>query len=255
MSGWTYPYSSGISVTEAAMRIAVGLPPGPLEPVRHDTAAERAFISIPGVVKSVDRGHNNKTIVRDVFYRVRPGEEVTFPTNNVQKCGNVIAVDHDRETAIERAEKACREVFVRLKPYAPQTRDFLFGNSLKWAPDAFQLIDPGNREAYEKMPAVFSHLQAAAGSKKVAMLPALDLERSTDWHGESITAAFKRTLDIARYEPVSVSSGSFAGEAVGKMFWTAFLHGGVQGGVWILDSFSLLESDETLCAEVTSWLS
>ena len=54
MSGWTFPFSSGVEVTAAALRIAVGLPPGSMRPARRWTSAERAFISIPGIVAAVE---------------------------------------------------------------------------------------------------------------------------------------------------------------------------------------------------------
>ena len=54
MSGWTFPLSSGIELTRAALRIAMGLPVPALEArVRH-TAAERAVISIDGTVEGVE---------------------------------------------------------------------------------------------------------------------------------------------------------------------------------------------------------
>jgi biotin carboxylase len=50
MSGWTYPYASGREVTLGAMRIAMGMDPGLDTPEKELTSAERAFISIPGLV-------------------------------------------------------------------------------------------------------------------------------------------------------------------------------------------------------------
>ncbi len=53
MSGWTYPYASGVDVTKAAIRIAIGEPPGDLTPTRDHVCVERAVISIPGTVENV----------------------------------------------------------------------------------------------------------------------------------------------------------------------------------------------------------
>ena len=53
MSGWTFPYSSGIDLTGAALDLAVGDRPRTLEPTVSWVSAERAWISIPGVVESV----------------------------------------------------------------------------------------------------------------------------------------------------------------------------------------------------------
>ncbi len=53
MSGWTFPYSSGVSVIKAAMNIAAGKPSGLGKISYNKTAAERAFISIPGFVDEI----------------------------------------------------------------------------------------------------------------------------------------------------------------------------------------------------------
>jgi biotin carboxylase len=117
MSGWTYPLASGVDVVKAAVRLAAGMEPGPLTPLRHWTCAERAFISGPGVVEAVEGLEEARRMeyVTDVFCRVKPGDTVVFPTNNVSKCGNVIACAPTRDEAIAAAEKAAQAVRVRLR--------------------------------------------------------------------------------------------------------------------------------------------
>ena len=254
MSGWTYPYSSGIRVTEEALKIAVGLPPGNLVPVRHRTAAERAFISIPGVVAEVESDVESTPGLSDIFYRVDSGDTVTFPTNNVEKCGSIIAVDDERERAAAIAEKARRAVFLRLVPFAEKTRSFLFGHDYGWVPDAFSLTLKENLRAYEKMAPACAGLLEAVRLGKVAALPVLEAEASVDWHGEHILDAFGRVLRKTGFETVSCGSDPAAEPAVGKLFWKAFLRGGVQGGVWILDSLVKLESERDKHTEVLHWL-
>ena len=60
-------------------------------------SAERAFISIPGLVREVGGVERARGIagVTDVFLRTGPGSPVVFPRNNVEKCGNVITVHDD----------------------------------------------------------------------------------------------------------------------------------------------------------------
>ena len=71
MSGWTFPYSSGLDLTAAALELAVGNRPSSLDVKRDDVAAERAWISIPGKVRNVygletaEKG----AFVHDVFPR------------------------------------------------------------------------------------------------------------------------------------------------------------------------------------------
>ncbi|MDR1128707.1 MAG: ATP-grasp domain-containing protein, partial [Treponema sp.] len=98
MSGWTYPYASGVEVTRGAIQAAIGRKPDRLGAIRSWTCAERAFISIPGKVRSIHGLRDAKTApyVKDLFLRAEEGGRVSFPENNVSKCGNVIASAPDR---------------------------------------------------------------------------------------------------------------------------------------------------------------
>ena len=73
MSGWTFPYSSGIPLTREALKIAVGMPPGNLLPIYKKTSAERAFLSIPGKIKNIngtEDAKSDKNII-DLFWNKR----------------------------------------------------------------------------------------------------------------------------------------------------------------------------------------
>jgi biotin carboxylase len=110
MSGWTYPYASGVEPVRGAIAAALGRRPDGLDPVRNRTSAERAFISIPGEVLTIVGVEGARSVprVKDVFLRAAPGGRLSFPENNVSKAGNVISVAADRETAIGAAEAAAR---------------------------------------------------------------------------------------------------------------------------------------------------
>jgi len=129
MSGWTYPLASGVDLTKAALLLAIGKRPDAamLSPLRFWTTAERAIVSIPGVVKSVDGVDSVKAIdgVAEVFLRVKPGDHVVFPTNNVEKAGNVIVSRSTRKEAVDVAEKAVSGVVVRLEQNQASTENFL----------------------------------------------------------------------------------------------------------------------------------
>ena len=132
MSGWTYPYASDLNLTEQGILIATGNEPSKLlelaKPVKYTpselcknlpapyelfevscvrTSAERAWMSIPGTVEYIEniKEYTDKAVF-DVLPRatVSIGCHVDFPRNNVEKCGNIIAVSHDRATAIKAAE-------------------------------------------------------------------------------------------------------------------------------------------------------
>ncbi|MDR3020221.1 MAG: ATP-grasp domain-containing protein [Treponema sp.] len=127
MSGWTYPYSSGAQPIRAAILAAMGKKPDGLIPVKTWTCAERAFISIPGTVKSIIGIERAQTLphVNDLFLRIQESSKVSFPENNVTKCGNIIASASDRQTAIDAAETAARSILIKLDPKDCETEKFL----------------------------------------------------------------------------------------------------------------------------------
>ena len=151
MSGWTYPYASHCNLTEQALLIACGKKPLFLEAHRKripftpppscgncrapyelyelpcvDASAERAWISIPGIVKEVSGLDAARSVpfVKDVFPRSGAGDAVVFPHNNVQKCGNVISSSPSRKDSIAAAEKAVSKIVLRLEPCVPETDAF-----------------------------------------------------------------------------------------------------------------------------------
>jgi len=178
MSGWTYPYSSGILPIKAAILMAMSREPGNLSPIKKWTCAERAFISIPGTVKQITINNERQTgsresgvgsreipfpNVNDFFLRITEGSKVSFPENNVTKCGNIIASAEDRQAAINCAENAARSVLIRLDPSDKETEKFLYteashsagtqshGEIPGFPPDAFQLT-PDLKKALSEIP-------------------------------------------------------------------------------------------------------
>jgi len=247
MSGWTYPYCSGVELTGAALLQAVGETPEGLTPVRDRVSAERAFISIPGIVESVECIEEAKEItgIKEIFIRVGQGDSIDFPTNNVEKCGNFIAVADSRKDAVQAAEEACRAVFVRLKPENRRTREFLHDSRAGWIPNAFELEHPDNIAALEAMPEMkptrmtesesqHADLHTADLRIGVLPLPRIDEEKSRDWHGMALPSAFRRALELSQLTLVDADND--ADIIVGSLFWNAFLKGGLQAGVWIADT-------------------
>jgi hypothetical protein len=247
MSGWTFPYASGVDLTGSALRVAVGKPPLSLTPFKNWVSAERAFISIPGTVHSVEKAQQARNIrwIKEMFVRVGPGDKVSFPTNNVEKSGNFISAAPERKTASAAAETACRTVFVRLQPNETRTQQFLFQEKEEWIPDAFQLHFDKNRDAYEKMNAIVyqreNYKQESNNvTPKIAIepLPFIPEEKSIDWHGTPFTEAWKKTLELSGATIAEETKS--ADIVIGAVFWTAFLRGGIQGAVWLVDSVRYL---------------
>ncbi len=236
MSGWTFPFSSGVEVTGAALNIAVGLPPGDLKPKKRDVSAERAVISIPGIVERIE-GENEaagEEGVREIFLRVRPGNKVSFPTNNVEKCGNVITALPSREKAASAASRAVSDIHIRLKPFTDETDEFLFRTDDSDGRAAFALERAADINAVAVLPAYAGSLPAGGIVLPVPVLGIPELSRETcrDWHGLGIFDAIKM---IEKSGMVLLTGDRPKGFALGRVFWQALLRGGVQGVRYLLD--------------------
>ncbi len=240
MSGWTYPYASGVDVTRSALRIAVGLPPLDLEPREKGWSAERAFISIPGRVERVDGLPEARAVpgVKDLFLRVRPGEDVVFPRNNVQKCGNVITRGRTREEAVGAAVSALACISVRLAPARAETNSFLFSDSspgiAAWRPAL-----PENTAALERLPGFRGDPGRFDPARPLVLdLPRRAGEREPDWHGVAPARLFQYVVAARGLRFVSDAPGDEF--VLGGIFWKAFLKGSAQGAVYLLDTLAAL---------------
>lgn len=241
MSGWTYPFSSGIDLTGAALDLAVGLIPASLEPTLNLTSAERAWISIPGIVSSVSGLEDARAIpcVREVFPRAGAGDAVTFPVNNVEKCGNCLAVSAARDVAVSAAETACRSIFLRLKPAVPVTDDFLssgLSGSEAFPPDAFPLSPDAVRRAFGLADANLKSVADVPVPVPADLVPYLDASR--DWQGRTLAEAIRFAC---RIEPgiiiaLSGAGGPESAKSPGlETWWLNLLRGSVQGLVYTYD--------------------
>jgi biotin carboxylase len=239
MSGWTFPFSSGVEVTEAALNLAVGLPPGDVCPRWNRVSAERAFISIPGTVARIFGVEEARALpgVREVFLRVSRGSRAVFPTNNVEKCGNLITCAATREEAEGQARAALAAIRIRLEPLSAETDVFLFPRTLPAGqPPAYTLRDPLNLRELEGLD---SHRcsEGAHGPVlpiPVLPLPRLDAESSGDWHGVSLGDAM---ASLVKEGLVTLDGGERAAPVVlGSLFWKALLRGGRQGGAYLAES-------------------
>lgn len=158
MSGWTFLYSSDVNLTKEAMKIALGQVP---ESTENDEVPslkfshERAFISIPGKIKSI-YGQDNAIaapFVKNIFFRVKNGTAVDFPRNNVEKCGNVITLSENRELSLWGAESAVSQIVLRLEKENKATEDYLAGIELpyeKGFPYSMFSLSQEESSAFEK---------------------------------------------------------------------------------------------------------
>lgn len=255
MSGWTFPYSSGMNLTEEAMKIAVGqepdyllsnrvsLPWQPHESVKNKAqpfelyeisstlvSAERAWLSIPGVVSNIYGLSEVKQIygVRDVLPRVKIGDKVDFPRNNVEKCGNIIAVGINSEQAYKSAEEAISSITLRLEPNNPDTEKFLRGESEPdekgFPPSAFT-FSPNSESSVN----VGEGTKIPAGQKTIGYIPETLIplaDSLKDWNH----CTLRKTLE--KFDEICPDHA----ELDGKTFWSAILRGGIQGALYIADN-------------------
>jgi len=246
MSGWTFPYSSGVLPTRGAIEIAMGKKPGSLENKWNWTSAERAFISIPGEVLSIRGIETAKVMpfVRDVFTRVKSGSKVKFPENNVTKCGNIISAAFNRESAAEAAENAARQILIRLKAPNEDTAAFLAVPPLgkpAFPPDAFA----AGRELLSHLAALPETACASAdfpAGNEPLLLPFPEFTGSwlLDYMGRSIEESLGavRTLTglSLPFAPIGSLSEKTTTTVLGRSFWQALIRGGYQGATYYIDS-------------------
>lgn len=254
MSGWTYPYASDLNLTKQGLLIASGEIPEELlnqrKPVEYTpseickdnpkpyelfevpckrTSAERAWMSIPGKVEHIeDITEFSDRAVFDILPRatVEIGSDVDFPRNNVEKCGNVICVSHDREMAIKVAEKTVSNIFITLKPNNPKTEDYLNHKCLsdedKFPPSAYKELSEKELQniegKIEKNKSVYDFIPE--------ILKSADYVNAEDWNYNTIAETAKK-FDILRPAHPELDA---------KRFWSAVIRGGIQAAVYVSDS-------------------
>jgi biotin carboxylase len=242
MSGWTYPYASGVEVTRGAILAALGRSPGNLSPARSWTSAERAFISIPGKVRSIHGIDEARAMrwVKDLFLRAEPGGRVAFPENNVTKCGNVITAAPDRETAVASAEAAVRTINIRLETPDDETNAFLgvHPGENGFPPCAFCLT-PALTALLAALPepafSPASTVPAVSPGPSLIPFPALLESDLWDYLGRTVEESLRIVRKLTGF-PLSFAEDRKI-PFLGRSFWTALVRGGYQGAAYYVDRY------------------
>ena len=256
MSGWTYPYASDLNLTKQGILIAAGSEPKEMiskrKPVSYTpselcknaqkpyelfevecvrTSAERAWMSIPGIVKYIEniKDYSDRAVF-DVLPRatVKLGSEVDFPRNNVEKCGNIIAVSHNREAAIEVAEDAVADIFITLEPDNLKTEKYLSGEELydeeSFPPDAFGKLSDSELEKIKNNPVIPADSKVSDFIPEV--LQTVEYINKKDWNYNTIRSTAEK-FDILRSKHPELES---------ERFWKAVMRGGIQAAVYVSDT-------------------
>ncbi len=236
MSGWTYPFSSGVTLTEHAIKLALGEPLGRLSEPFERTSAERAVLSIPGLVAEVLGLESARELaeVEAVFQTRFPGDPVVFPRNNVEKASNIISASDSRDSAIASAEAGVSAVLVRLRPGNEETDRFLFGTAEEASAD-------GRNGAYSAYPwaSVLEGSGTAPRRHASEMGPvtlwAPDEAADRDWSYRTAS----QSVEVARratHRELLLRSGSVPTDPTELYYSRALARGGAQGLVYALDS-------------------
>ncbi|MCR4938491.1 MAG: ATP-grasp domain-containing protein [Treponemataceae bacterium] len=240
MSGWTFPYASGINLTEQALLLALGKKPELLLEKRkatsvkgiwnldtEKTSAERAWVSIPGVIEKTEgvsellaEKKKNSTPLKDFLPRCNSGDKVSFPVNNVGKCGNIITCSENYDEAVSIAEEAVSSIVPVLRSDNKETEAFLSAPlDTEFPPSAFILP----KECVES---VFSECAGKniSSQEKIEMPAALIpyAEAVKDWNKRNI----RKSLEL--FESLKTS---FVDMPLCS-FWKALFRGGVQGALY-----------------------
>jgi len=237
MSGWTFPLSSGVELTEKAIRISLGEAPGSLEPAWDRTCAERAIVSIPGIVEMItgaEMARANPDIA-ELFLICQPGDEIRLPTSNVEKCGNVIAIADTRERATWSAETAVSRLEVVLQPDTESTADFLIGDGDNWAyppevigPEWLQPVGMGadhQQGVLNRVRRVERTSAPSAGPIGIGEVPVCREVQDWAWRTLDETVAILLAAGLVRTDRVDSS--------LAPIVWRGILRGGLQGGRYV----------------------
>lgn len=113
MSSHTFPLSTGVDLYAAAIRIALGEPPGDLRPRVRRVAIERGILCEPGKLTVLEGDGEMKEVpgIAAVFFTRRPGDVIPAATSNLDKVGHIIAVGDtlaDAEASVAAARRLLR---------------------------------------------------------------------------------------------------------------------------------------------------
>jgi len=240
MSGWTYPFSSGIEPTRGALRLAAGLSASLPEPLSDLVCAEKALIGIDGTIRSLNgRGEALELPgVKEVFLRYSPGDRIGFPRNNVEKAGNVITLGKHRQEAEERALAALRTLNLELDPSDPATGFFLDAED-SFPPDAFETATEDELLSYLEELWTVSPPRPSRGYPVIpgikALIPIPPSSSALDYTGRSIADVLEILVSEGRIRLTDSTPIEQTEAGVLSDFWKALIRGGLVGCRWYLE--------------------
>ena len=117
MSSHTYPFSTGISLHEEMIKLALGGELPQIHDKKNLVSVERAIILPEGKITHIDIPSNilEQEYISHLSFRAQIGDIVISPKNNVDKAGNIIATAPTRELAHRAIHKALQSIQVHIE--------------------------------------------------------------------------------------------------------------------------------------------
>jgi len=239
MSGYTYPYSSGVHPTESAIRLALGMGAGVPKANLRLICAERALIGIDGTVSAIEGVEEAARLpgVRNLFFRVGRGDKVNFPRSNVEKIGSVIATGSSHDEADECALRALRRIKISLSLEDPGTGVYL-DQTADFPPDAFDLSqdNPGDFSGYLRDLWRANPPRPSRGGPhfppEIYLPPPSPIR---DYMGRSISEILAILVSEKKIVTLPLPSGPIDRTDTLSDFWKALIRGGLCGVRWHLE--------------------
>ncbi|GAB6090989.1 ATP-grasp domain-containing protein [Spirochaeta dissipatitropha] len=136
MSGWTFPLHSGTSSIAAVLcdSVGVAVPAILLQQLRthpeSNSVHERAIISFPGVVSSVEGldCEPDYPEIAAIWQAADAGSKIDLLTNNIGKCGNIIlrsSNSSDFDELNRRTQDIFNNIHIRMEDNNPDSLEFL----------------------------------------------------------------------------------------------------------------------------------
>ena len=236
MSGWSYPLASGVHPVEGAIAIALNRHPALPTASQRNIVGERAIISIPGQVAAIEgvAALSQLPGVAHYFLKVKVGDRVDFPRNNVEKCANLIVQAPDRAILAQRLARALFTLKLRLMAAHRATYRFLY--ELDSAPYAYEIADSRMVHELRQMVNQTYHAQPTDISQLTLQFPSSyrQVAQRRDWHLCSLDTTLKTLI-----EEYGLNKGPK--DNIGKLppaFWRAIIKGGLQGGRFFFDTLT-----------------
>ncbi len=249
MSGWSYPLASGVHPVEGAIAIALNRHPTLAVANQQHIVGERALISIPGEIAAIEGESALAQLpgVAHYFLRVKVGDMVDFPRNNVEKCANFIVYASDRATLARRLAQVLSALKLRLVAAHRATYHFLYEGD--HVPSAYAI--GGSRAAHELRQMAMRSYPAPPSDVSQLRLPLppsyRQIAQFQDWHLCSLDSALKSLKEEygLNKRPKDARGG------LPPAFWRAIIKGGLQGGRFFFDT--LICGNSSIVEKLWRW--